>query len=92
MIYVPGDDELFSAQIGEGAYLNNTRLQVNQGELTQVGLVSLGFSPKSEIKTYLDTIARLMAHGVEHRRYGTAAICLAHTAASRFDGFQADFV
>jgi myo-inositol-1(or 4)-monophosphatase len=92
VIYDPSNDELFAALAGHGAFLNDNRLRVNQGELSLAGLVILGYSNKTPIKDYLQTIERLHARDIEHRRYGSAAISLAHVAAGRFDGYKEDFI
>ncbi|MGF1701332.1 inositol monophosphatase [Photobacterium makurazakiensis] len=91
-IYDPCHDELFSALHGEGAWLNEQPLKVNQGSNDMVGLVNLGYSAKMPLDTYLTTMKRLLDHGIEHRRHGSAALGLAHVAAGRFDGYREDFL
>lgn len=91
-IYDPCHDELFSARHGEGAWLNEQTLEVNQGSTDMVGLVNLGYSAKMPLGTYLKTMKRLLDHGIEHRRHGSAALGLAHVAAGRFDGYREDFI
>lgn len=91
-IYAPCHDELFSALHGKGAWLNEQPLKVNQGSNDVVGLVNLGYSAKMPLDTYLATMKRLLDHGIEHRRHGSAALGLAHVAAGRFDGYREDFI
>ena len=57
-----------------------------------VGLVNLGYSAKMPLENYLATMTRLLDHGIEHRRHGSAALGLAHVAAGRFDGYREDFI
>ena len=92
VIYDPCHDELFSALVGQGAWLNDRPLEVNQGDNAIVGLVNLGYSAKMPLENYLATMTRLLEHGIEHRRHGSAALGLAHVAAGRFDGYREDFI
>ncbi|USD61244.1 inositol monophosphatase [Vibrio sp. SCSIO 43140] len=92
VIYDPSLDELFHALKGEGAYLNDRLIEVYQGSEAFVGLVNLGYSPKMSLENYLNTMQRLLNHGIEHRRHGSAALGLAHVAAGRFDGYREDFI
>lgn len=92
VIYDPSLDELFHTLKGEGAYLNGSLIEVHQGSEAIVGLVNLGYSPKMPLEDYLNTIQRLLDHGIEHRRHGSAALGLAHVAAGRFDGYREDFI
>lgn len=92
VIYDPCNDELFHALAGEGAYLNDRRLHADSRLVGRVGMVNLGYSAKTALQDYLRTIERLFEHGIEHRRYGSAALGLAHVAAGRFDGYAEAFI
>ncbi|EAS45233.1 inositol monophosphatase [Photobacterium profundum] len=92
VIYDPTHDELFSALEGSGAWLNEQAMYVNQGIQDIVSIVNVGYSAKMPLDAYLQTITRLLDHGIEHRRHGSAALGLAHVAAGRFDGYREDFL
>lgn len=89
VVYNPVTDELFWAEKGEGAYLNDRRLRVSgRTDLTEClfacGLPFAGRPGRAEALTEADKILSETA-GV--RRYGAAALDLAFVAAGRFDGF-----
>lgn len=91
-IYVPQQEELFCALAGAGAWLNDTELNVEQGEMNPVPLVAIGYSRNYALSEYLALIEDLHSRGIEHRRYGTAAVELAHVACGRFDGYKEAFI
>ena len=87
VVYDPVADELYSALKGHGAHCNETPLQASTcGHLTEA-LLGLGFSRKTDPSDYARMIDKFIHAGCEYRRYGAAALMLAHTAAGRFDGF-----
>lgn len=88
VIYQPVTQELFTAARGEGAYLNQKRIQVSKVDRLSNGLLATGFpsvkrSRNPNIYYYWDFTLR--SHGV--RRDGSAALDLAAVACGRFDGF-----
>ncbi|HEY9785939.1 MAG TPA: inositol monophosphatase family protein [Candidatus Obscuribacterales bacterium] len=89
VIYNPLSDELFWAEKGEGAWLNDEKVSVSDTPSLKTSLLATGFPPDtrkaprsnmSQFKTLTD-----MCHGV--RRDGSAALDLAFVAAGRIDGF-----
>lgn len=89
VIYDPNFDELFTAERGNGAYLNGKRLHVTKTAALINSLLATGFP--YNIRENPD-------HAVEHfnnflmevqgiRRLGSAALDLAYVAAGRLDGF-----
>ena len=88
-IYDPIQDELFSAERGEGAWLNGQPIHVSKiGDLQQSLLVT-GF-PYDLLETpnnNLDNFSKLsrLTQGV--RRLGSAALDLCYVAAGRLDGY-----
>ena len=88
-VYNPLINELFFAEKGKGATLNNHHIHVsNQTSVLKSCLVT-GFP-----YTYLDSsngplqvFERLIRLGIPVRRLGSAAIDLCWVAAGRFDGF-----
>jgi myo-inositol-1(or 4)-monophosphatase len=88
VIYQPVSGELFTAAKGQGAYLNNKRIQVSRVPTLGTGLMATGFPSKKRahsqnINFYWEYTLR--SHGV--RRDGSAALDLAAVACGRFDGF-----
>lgn len=88
VIFQPVTNELFTAVKGEGAYLNQKKIEVSRVEELATSLVATGFpsvkrSQNPNIYYYWDFTLR--SHGV--RRDGSAAMDLAAVACGRFDGF-----
>ncbi len=88
VVYQPVSDELFTAVRGDGAFLNQKRIQVSGVERLATSLLGTGFpshkrSQNPNIYYYWDFTLR--SHGV--RRNGSAALDLAAVACGRFDGF-----
>jgi len=88
VIYQPVTKELFTTARGEGAYLNEKRIQVSRIDHLSTSLLATGFpsakrAQNPNIHYYWDFTMR--SHGV--RRDGSAALDLASVACGRFDGF-----
>lgn len=88
-IYNPYMNELFVAERGKGATLNDKPIAVSKKEKVASACLVTGFP-----YTYLDepngplqVFDRLIRKGIPVRRLGSAAIDLAWVAAGRFDGF-----
>lgn len=89
VVYDPMRDELFFAQKGAGAFLNEKRIQVsNTGTLISC-LLSTGFpyDRKISTKNNLEHFNNLLMASQEVRRDGAAALDLCSVACGRFDGF-----
>jgi myo-inositol-1(or 4)-monophosphatase len=88
VIYQPITKELFTTSRGEGAYLNEKRIQVSGIDHLSTSLLATGFpstkrARNPNIHYYWNFTLR--SHGV--RRDGSAALDLASVACGRFDGF-----
>jgi myo-inositol-1(or 4)-monophosphatase len=89
-VYDPLRNEMFTAERGQGAWLNGARrLRVSQAADLQRCLLVTGFpydawNSKRDNFAYFVRFAK-MTQGV--RRLGTAALDLCYTAAGRFDGY-----
>jgi len=88
-VYDPLREELFTAERGQGAYLNGKRVRVSGATELQKSLLVTGF-PYDTWNTELDNFKyfeRLgkMTQGV--RRLGSAALDACYVGAGRFDGF-----
>ncbi len=86
-IYVPADDELFTAD-ENGAYLNGNKFKCSSRPLSD-SLLATGFPyyKFDEMDAYLSMLKKLMIQTKGLRRMGSAAIDLAYTACGRFDAF-----
>ncbi|MGN7614669.1 inositol monophosphatase family protein, partial [Magnetococcales bacterium HHB-1] len=91
VIYDPIRDEMFFAEKGRGAFLNNHRIRVSQLRVQQMNqmLLATGFPHrhKEKLKPYLRSFEKLFSAVSGIRRMGSAALDLAYVADGRFDGF-----
>jgi myo-inositol-1(or 4)-monophosphatase len=92
VIYDPVVDELYWAERGVGAFLNQQRLRVSArrrlGEaLLGTGVPFQGRGTAEDHAAYLRQLAAVMASTAGVRRWGTASLDLAYVAAGRYDGF-----
>ena len=89
VIYNVVRDELFWAERGQGAYLNDRRLRVAGRADMRDALFGCGtpFHGKAGHDVALAEIGRVIDKTAGVRRFGAAALDLAYVAAGRFDGF-----
>ena len=89
LVYQPIADEMFFAEKGGGAYLNDRRLRVSSRRKLEEALIGTGipFRGHGDHPRYLKTLAAVMATTTGARRMGVASLDLAYVAAGRFDGF-----
>lgn len=89
VIYNPATDELFWAEKGEGAYLNDRRIRVSgRGDLSEcVFACGLPFAARPGRTRALAETERVLEKTAGVRRFGSAALDLAFVAAGRFDAF-----
>jgi myo-inositol-1(or 4)-monophosphatase len=88
-VYDPMRDEMYTAERGQGAFLNGVPLHVSDVTDLQKSLLVTGF-PYDAWNTPQDNFANFVhfakrTQGV--RRLGSAALDLCYVAAGRFDGF-----
>lgn len=89
VIYNPVVDELFWAEKGMGAFLNDKRLRVSGRREMREALFATGipFAATPRKAEFAHTLVRLMPQVSGIRRFGSAALDLAWTAAGRYDGY-----
>jgi myo-inositol-1(or 4)-monophosphatase len=90
VIYDPAKDEMFMAEKGQGAWLNDSRrLRVSGRREMSEAIFATGvpFGGRPALPATLQDIARLMPGCAGLRRWGSAALDMAYVAAGRFDGF-----
>ena len=90
LIYNPIKNELFFAETGSGAFLNNSRIRVSKKKNLKHSLIGTG-GPKSDSK-FKDMIFQEFLEvsknvDIPIRKYGSASLDLASVACGRFDGF-----
>ena len=89
VIYDPAKDELFWAEKGIGAFLNDRRLRVSgrRQMIECIFATGVPFGGRPTLPATLKDLARLMPACAGVRRWGSAALDLAYVAAGRYDGF-----
>jgi myo-inositol-1(or 4)-monophosphatase len=90
VVYSPILDELYTAEKGQGAFLNNRRLRVASRRALADCLIATGIPHRGrEIAhaRFLTECGMFMRHVAGIRRTGSAALDLAWVAAGRFDGY-----
>ncbi|MFZ0544224.1 MAG: inositol monophosphatase family protein [Candidatus Promineifilaceae bacterium] len=88
VIYNPMLDELFRAAVGQGVYLNDTKIQVSDTDDLGHAVIAIDWShaPDQRQQT-LDMIQNIAHHVETLRAVGSAALALAWIAAGRLDGY-----
>ena len=90
LIYDPIKNELFFAETGNGAFLNNSRIRVSKKKNLKHALLGSG-GPKSSSKykneIFLEFVEVSKNINTPIRKYGSASLDLANVACGRFDGF-----
>ena len=89
VVYDPAKDELFWAEKGLGAWMNDRRLRVSGRVQMSEALFATGvpFGTRAGLGQSLAEVGRLMPGTAGLRRWGAASLDLAYVAAGRFDGF-----
>jgi myo-inositol-1(or 4)-monophosphatase len=86
LIYNPVSDELFAAEKGKGAFLNDRRLRVAARQTLAEAVVATGSPHRGRIGRPGEATA-ITGEVAGIRQTGSASVDLAWTAAGRFDGF-----
>ena len=89
VIYDPVKDEMFYAEKGMGAWLNESRLRVSARHkmIECIFATGLPFGGRADLPETLKDLARVLPACAGVRRFGSAALDLAYVAAGRYDGF-----
>jgi myo-inositol-1(or 4)-monophosphatase len=88
VVHCPSRDETFRATVEGGAWLDNRRLEVNQGVEAALALIGTGFAYESEVRAEQGRlVARLLPEVRDIRRAGSAALDLCSVAAGRLDAY-----
>ena len=89
VIFNPITNEMFCAEKGNGAYLNNSRIRVsNKKKIKDALLVTGGPNGASKIKDKIFSEYIDVSNNVSNvRKFGSAALDMAYVACGRFDGY-----
>lgn len=89
VVYEPSRDELYVAERGGGAWLNDARLVVSTTETLDTSLLATGFpyDIRQTTETNLPEYAAFAVRSRGVRRLGSALLDFAYVAAGRLDGF-----
>ena len=89
VVYDPTKDEMFIAEKGQGAWLNESRLRVSGRNrmIESIYATGLPFAGRSDLPETLKDLAKLLPACAGVRRWGAAALDLAYVAAGRYDGY-----
>ncbi len=89
VIFDAAKDEMFLAEKGEGAFINEKRLRVSGRSKMIESIFATGvpFGGRGDLPATLQDLARLMPTCAGVRRWGSAALDMAYVAAGRYEGF-----
>lgn len=89
VVFDAAKDEMFWAEKGAGAWMNERRLRVSGRRQLHEAVFATGvpFGAKKTLPAMLADLARLMPACAGVRRWGAASLDLAYVAAGRFDGY-----
>jgi myo-inositol-1(or 4)-monophosphatase len=91
LVYAPPVDEMFWAEKGGGAFVNERRLRVSARREIKDAVLATGipFAAVSAARrrAFTRTVDTLMPQVAGIRRFGSAALDLAWVAAGRYDGY-----
>jgi myo-inositol-1(or 4)-monophosphatase len=91
LVYNPATDEMFVAEKGHGAFLNNKRMRVAARKTLASALIGTGFPfhghAEDRHARMQSELAMMMPLTSGIRRNGAASLDLAYVAAGRFDAF-----
>ncbi|HWB17160.1 MAG TPA: inositol monophosphatase family protein [Vicinamibacterales bacterium] len=89
VVYDPINEELFTAERGEGARLNGEPIHVSSCAELVDGLLVTGFpyTIREERRRQVDVFAAFLHEAQAVRRLGSAALDLCYVAAGRLDGY-----
>jgi myo-inositol-1(or 4)-monophosphatase len=89
VIYNPASDELYTAERGKGAFMNERRLRVAARRRLSEAVIACGLPHhgRGDLTQFRKEIAAIQSEVAGLRRFGSATLDLAWVAAGRFDGY-----
>lgn len=86
-LHDPSHERLYSAERGQGAWMNDVRLAVSPCADIGAATVECGWSVRRSTADYLALVGRVMHAGCAMRRAGSGALGLADVAAGRIEAY-----
>lgn len=88
-VYDPILDELFTAEKGSGAQLNDRKIHVSNRQSLNGTIIAVSYPHRKRqyLDEYRDMMNRAFDRCADLRRMGTASLDLAYVAAGRLDGY-----
>jgi myo-inositol-1(or 4)-monophosphatase len=89
VVFNPVGEEMFIAEKGGGAWLNDKRIRVSGRKrmIEMIFATGLPFGGRGDLPDTLQDLARILPACAGVRRWGAASLDLAYTAAGRYDGY-----
>ena len=89
LVYNPANDEMFIAERGKGAFLNEQRIRVAARTRLDMAVIACGLPHvgRGDIELGRKETGAMQDHVAGLRRYGAAALDLAWVASGRFDAY-----
>jgi myo-inositol-1(or 4)-monophosphatase len=89
LVYNPATDEIFAAERGKGAFLNDRRIRVSGRRALDDSVIGCGMPHlgRPDHPRFRRELEQLQGRVAGLRRFGSAALDLAWVAAGRLDGF-----
>ena len=89
VVFDAAKDEMFFAEKGAGAWMNDTRLRVSGRSrmIESIFATGIPFAGRADLPETLQDLACLMPACAGVRRWGAASLDLAYVAAGRYDGY-----
>ncbi len=94
VVYDPVKDEMFCAEKGKGAYLNERRIRVSARKNLHEALIGTSSFLRGETDPalYQKMLLKVRSQVAGLREFGAAALDLCYIAAGRFDGYMAPYL
>jgi myo-inositol-1(or 4)-monophosphatase len=94
VVYNPATDELYTAERGGGAFVNDRRLRVSARKNLSDSVIGCGVPHlgRGQHGRFLVQLRHVMGEVAGIRRLGSASLDLAYVAAGRFDGFWEEYL
>lgn len=89
LVYNPANDDLFVAEKGKGAFLNDQRLRVAGRKLLNESVIACGLPHigRGDFRLSQEEMSLMQPRVAGLRRFGAASLDLAWVAAGRLDGY-----
>ncbi|MQY42922.1 inositol monophosphatase [Epibacterium sp. SM1969] len=89
VIYDAAKDEMFFAEKGEGAWMNDTRIRVSARHrmIESIFATGIPFGGRADLPETIQDMAQIAPACAGVRRWGAAALDMAYVAAGRYEGY-----